>query len=107
MIFLLFAGIADAIFNVLFNVILGLINIVLLPLNALIDRTLPDVSNALNIMASYIAMLGDYISFGLSYLGFSSEVISAACIIIFGLVTIPLAAHAVKLIIKWYVALKP
>lgn len=104
---MLFGGIADAIFNVLFKVILGLINIVLFPLNALIDTLLPDLSNALSIMGSYFGVLGDYISFGLSYLGFYHEYIVSACLIITAIVMVPFTAHTIKLVVKWYNALKP
>lgn len=104
---MLFAGIADTIFNVLFKVILGLINIVLFPLNNLIASQLEGVNTALIYLSNYFNVLGDYVSFGLSYLGFYPELISSVCLIVTAIVMIPFVAHSIKLIVKWYNALKP
>lgn len=84
-----------------------LVSIVLAPLDLLIKGLIPDMTNVFSRINSFFDLLGNYVSFGLSYLGFTSETISLFVILITAIITIPLAVHMIKLAIKWYNALKP
>lgn len=104
---MLFGGIANSLFTGLINLISGFMAIVMAPINAIISTTLPDLQNALTTMNNYFDLIGDYLSFALSYLGFYSELISIACLLISAIVMIPFLVHGLKLILRWYRVLMP
>lgn len=104
---MLFGGIANSIFTGLINLITGFMSIVMIPINFIISSTLPDLQNALNAMSGYIDIVGDYVSFCLSYLGFYSDVIAIACLLLSAIVMIPFLVHGLKLILRWYRILMP
>lgn len=53
-----------ALFNVLFGVITGIVNIVLTPINALVSTLLPDVSD---MVGTFNIVLDNYIGDGVTY----------------------------------------
>lgn len=104
---MLFGGFANAIFNVMFNLVSGLMHVAMGPINLIIGLYMPDVQTAIQYMNLYISKIGDYLSFALSYLGFYPEVIASACILITAIVMIPFTVHGLKLILRWYRILMP
>lgn len=60
-------GIAQAIFNVLFGVIVGLANIFLAPINAIVSTFIPDLSSAINSFTSGLNLVSSLFSY-FSYL---------------------------------------
>ena len=83
-----------------------LVAIVLAPLDLLIKSLVPDLTVAFSRINAFFDLLGDYASFGISYLGFDSTTISLIVIIFTSILTIPLAVHLIKLAVKWYNTLK-
>lgn len=98
---------ANAIFNVMFNLISGFMSIVMTPINLIIYNILPDFSGALATMQSYLQLVGSYLSFALSYLGFYPELISVACLLLSAIMLIPFMVHSIKLVLRWYRVLMP
>lgn len=96
-----------AIFNTLFNLIISLVNILLTPLDMLIQAAFPSV-------ADFLSSVNAMFSLVLSGLGW---VIGLTCLppLAFQLLllyftfvlTVPLAISSIKLVIRWYNALKP
>lgn len=88
---------ASAIFSVFFKIIVGLVNIVLAPINALVVNLVPDLSNALNTFNSaMIYAFGD----GFTYLFSIMPPITRSVIILYlGFLityyTITISAHAI------------
>lgn len=91
----------------IFKLIMALVSIVLAPLDLLIKSLLPDLTNVFSRINSFFDLLGNYASFGISYLGFTSETISLILLLLTTIITLPLAVHLIKLAIKWYNTLKP
>lgn len=98
---------ANAIIKALFKLLMKLVVIVLTPLDLLIKNLLPDLSNVLAKVNSFFDLLIDYASFGVSYLGLTTETLSIITLLLTLILTIPLAVHVIKLAIKWYNALMP
>lgn len=104
---MLFGGLANSIFNGLFDIINSMMSVAMAPINLIIQGALPDVQSALNTMNAYLNKVGDFLSFGLSYFGFYTELIDVAVLIIGAIMTIPLLAHSIKLVVRWYRMLMP
>lgn len=104
---MLFGGLANTIFNGLFNIISSMMHFVMMPINLIIQNVLPDVQSALNAMNGYLNKVGEFLSFGLSYFGFYTELIDVSVLIIGAIMTIPLLVHSLKLILRWYRILMP
>lgn len=104
---MLFGGIINDIFSGLFSIVLSIVNVVLTPIYWIIGQLIPGLDGALAIMNQYIQIVGDYISFALSYLGFYPDVIAAGCLLLTSIIMIPFTVHSIKLVVMWYNALKP
>lgn len=88
------------------KLVIALINIVLLPLNLLIQALIPDLSTAFGYVTGFFNYLGNVSSWVMSYTGLTSEVISIIVAIIIATITIPLAVHMIKLVVIWFDKLK-
>lgn len=97
----------NAILTGIINIILFLVNLILLPIDALISTLLPDLSNAL----TSVAVMFDY---ALSYIGFAIDMTGLSDLAI-GLIvsywvfklSAPLVVSTVKTALNWYRTLKP
>ena len=97
----------NAILTGIINIILFLVNLILLPIDALISTLVPDLSNAL----TSVAVMFDY---ALSYIGFAIDMIGLSDLAINMIVaywifklSAPLAVSTVKTALNWYRTLKP
>lgn len=96
-----------AIFNTLFNLIISLVNVLLTPLDAIIQAAFPavaDILSAVNGMFT-LALSGIGWAIGLSCL--SPLAIQLLLAYYTFVLTVPLAISSIKLVIRWYNALKP
>ena len=97
----------NAILTGIINIILFLVNLLLLPIDALISTLLPDLSNAL----TSVAVMFDY---ALSYIGFAIDMTGLSDLAI-GLIvsywvfklSAPLLVSTIKTALNWYRTLKP
>ncbi len=96
----------NAIINGIMSLIISLVSGILYPIDALINRFLPSVGDALGYVGDFFETLGGVVPFVLSYTGISLEFISICVDLIVFVYTLPLAVHAIKLAIKWYQSLK-
>lgn len=96
----------NAILKGIMSLVIGLVNVVLAPIDALISAALPDLSNALTAVASLFNLVSQYIGFAISMLGLSNETLSLIVMYWVFKLTVPLTVSAVKTAIRWYDKLK-
>lgn len=96
----------NAIIKGIMNLIIGLVDVVLKPIDLLIIQFLPDLSNALGAISSMFNIGSQYAGFAVSVSGLSSETISLIILYYTFKLTVPLLVYTIKLAIKWYNALK-
>lgn len=89
------------------SLIISLVNVILLPIDNLITNALPDLSNALDSVSSFLRICLNSIGWVISLTGISTQVISTI-ILYFGFsLTAPMLFYLVKLALSWYNRLKP
>ena len=95
------------ILSAIFGVIIYLINLLLAPLDLIIDNALPSLSNALTSINSLFDYIISVIGFAINASGLSD--ISLALIVAYYTFVIggTFSASVVKLALRWYNALKP
>lgn len=95
------------IIKVIFKAIIGLINIVLTPLDLLVSNVFPDLAYALGKVSGFFEWVLTFIRYVLSWLPFDSSFyvfLTAALIFYY---SVPIMVRYIKLAINWYIALKP
>lgn len=97
----------NALLTGIFNLIIGLVGVVLAPIDALITTFLPDLSTALSAIGAMFGLVDNVMGFCVSVTGLSSEALSLIVLYWTFKLTAPLAVSTVKSAIKWYKALKP
>lgn len=96
----------NAILTGIFNLVIGLVSIILSPIDLAISTALPDVAkwfDNINIFLNYVI---GYIQWAISWTGLNSEVRSIIVLYFTFILTVPLIVSTVKLSIKWYDKLK-
>lgn len=91
----------------LMSLIIGLINLVLLPIDSLILSILPDLSNALTSFGDFLDLVSTHMGWVISFSGLSSNAISLIILYYGFKLTAPLLFYTIKLALKWYNRLKP
>lgn len=97
----------NAILSGIFSLIIGLVNLILVPIDAIIEKALPSVADGLDMVANFFAWVSGLIPWGISWFGFNSIVIGLFVAYMTFELTVPLTVHTIKLAIKWYNQLKP
>lgn len=95
-----------AIINGIFKLIMGLVNLLLLPIDTLITNYMPSLSSALDYVNDFFDTIGNFVPFVISYFGFSELVLNSIILIMTFILTVPLLVHTVKLALAWYNKLK-
>lgn len=90
----------------IFNVIISLANVLLWPLEQAISLLIPNLLPALDRVSSFINTISNYCTWFISYTGLTTETMSIIVSLLTASVMIPLTAHAIKIGLKWYNALK-
>ncbi len=91
----------------IFKLIISLVNLLLLPIDNLIDTFLPDLSVALTSIGTFLQLCFSSIGWCISALGIPSLAISFI-VMYFGIkLTAPLLFSTIKLAMSWYNRLKP
>lgn len=97
----------NAILKGIFSLIISLVNVLLTPIDALIESALPDLSNLLSYVSGFFNYAASVVPWGISWLGLPSILISGYVAYMTFKLTLPLAISTIKLAIKWYDKLKP
>ncbi len=97
----------NAILTGLMNLIIGLVSVLLSPIDIAIKAALPDLSSAISSVGTYFQLALENIGFVISMTGLSSTAISIIILYYTFKLTFPLTVATIKLAIKWYDKLKP
>lgn len=95
-----------AIINGIISLILDLVNVLLVPIDTIIDNVLPNLSGAINAVGSLLSIITRSIGWGISALGIPSSAISLLIAFYTFKLTAPLLFSTIKLALKWYNNLK-
>lgn len=97
----------NIIINGLLDVIIFLCNLILTPINSLIDTVLPELSDMLNAVPALFDQATVYLNWVIALSGLSNLAIQFIILYFTFKLTAPLTVHVVKFVVKWYNALKP
>lgn len=96
----------SAILTTIFSFIIDLVNLILYPIDALIENFLPDLSNALGSISSFLDLAFSSIGWCINALGIPSLAIDFI-IMYYGIkLTAPILFYAIKLCVSWISKLK-
>lgn len=96
-----------AIISGIFKLIIGLVNLLLLPIDTLISKFLPSLADGLDKVSAFFNWAAGLIPWGISWFGFDDTVIALFVAYTTFELTVPLMVHTTKLAISWYNKLKP
>lgn len=90
----------------IFNVIIFLANLILSPLESALNVIVPNLTNALGVVGDFLDTIIGYVPWVVSMLGLTPFIMGIISSLLTAIVMIPLTAHAIKIAVKWYNALK-
>lgn len=90
----------------IFKLIIGLINVLLAPIDSLISSALPDLAAGINAVGSFLSLCMQSIGWVLSVFAIPSGALSLLILYYGFKLTLPLAVSTIKLAIRWYDKLK-
>lgn len=96
----------SSMFYTLFDIAIGLIKIILLPIDNLILAVLPDLSSAFSGIGALFNLIGQSLGWCISLLGISPRVIALLVAYYTFKLTVPVQVYFVKLVLDWYYRLK-
>lgn len=97
----------NALLTGIFKLIIGLVSVILSPIDLLITNALPSLDNALRAVASFFTYIGSSIGWVISLTGLSSETLSLLVLYFTFKLTAPMLFYMIKLALAWYNKLKP
>lgn len=97
----------NALLTGIFKLIIGLVSIILSPIDTLITNALPSLDNALTAVANFFNYIGSSIGWVISLTGLSSETLSLIVLYFSFKLTAPMLFYMIKLALSWYNKLKP
>lgn len=97
----------NALLKGIISLIVGLVNVVLSPIDDLITSVLPNLGNALNSVAGFLNLCTQSIGWVISLVGIPPTAISLIVLYYGFKLTAPLLFYTIKLAISWYDKLKP
>lgn len=93
--------------RVIFKAIKLLINLVLLPLDLLVQSVAPDLTDIIASVNGFFTYITDAILWVKSWLPFTSLFWTLLASVLVFKYTVPMITHAIKVILAWYDTLKP
>lgn len=96
----------NAILKGIMSLVIGLVNVLLTPIDLAIQSALPDLSSGISAIGSFFSLALQNIGFAISLTGLSSTAISLIILYFTFKLTIPITFSTIKLAIKWYNKLK-
>ena len=97
----------NALLKGIFKLIIGLVTLLLKPIDIAIATVLPGLSGAFSGVANYLNIIGSGIGWAVSVTGLSSSALSLLVAFFTFKLTLPVSFWLIKLAIKWYDKLKP
>ena len=97
----------NAILKGIMSLIIGLVSLLLKPIDLAIQTALPDLSSGISAIGSFFALALQNIGFAISLTGLSSTALSLIILYFTFKLTVPITFATIKLAIKWYNKLKP
>lgn len=97
----------NAILKGIMSMIIGLVSIILAPIDAIITTALPGLDSAFTAIGNMFKLVSNYIGFAVSMTGLSNETLSLIVLFFTFKLTVPLMISSVKSAIKWYDKIKP
>lgn len=97
----------NAILQGIISLIIGLVSIILTPIDNLITSALPDLANALNAVTSFFNVIAQGIGWAVSLTGLSSAALSLIVVYFTFKLTAPMLFYMIKLALAWYNKIKP
>lgn len=94
-------------FSKIFDFIISFVNLLLSPIDLIINQFLPDLSTALGYVNSMINLALNSISYVVSLTMLNPDLVAALYAYVLFLITVPITIRSIKLVIKWYNILKP
>lgn len=95
------------IIRVIGQFVMTLINLLLLPINTIIETYLPGLTSALQSLSNLLEWLKDFAAWFISWLPFSSDFYTFFYSVVFFTLFVPLVLSAIKVVVKWWHALVP
>lgn len=96
----------NAILTGIMNLIMGFVQVLLYPIDAIINQFLPGVNNMFSYITSAFNVVGQFFGWIIDAALIHSEVISFIILVITFRLTTPILVYAIKLVVRWYNALK-
>lgn len=97
----------NSILKGIIGLIVGLVSLILTPIDNLILSVLPDLSNALTAVGSFLNVISGGVGWVISATGLSSETISLIVLYFTFKLSAPMLFYMIKLALSWYNKLKP
>lgn len=97
----------NAILKGIISLIIGLVSLILTPIDNLILTALPDLSNALTAVGNFLNLISNGIGWAVSLTGLSNEALSLIVMYFTFKLTVPMLFYMIKLALSWYNKLKP
>ena len=97
----------NAILKGIFKLIISLVNLLLIPIDALINSAFPVISDGIGYINAFFDYLVSITGYVLSWFHLPTPLITLLVGYLTFRLTIPMAVHTVKLALKWYDKLKP
>lgn len=97
----------NAILQGIISLIIGLVSLILTPIDNLILSALPDLSNALTSVGNFLNIISSGVGWVISATGLSNETISLIVMYFTFKLTAPMLFYMIKLALSWYNKLKP
>lgn len=95
-----------AIIKGIFKIIMKLVAVLLSPIDSLITQFLPGTNTIFRFITGAFNVVGQFFSWIIDATLIDSEVVAFLIGVITFRLTVPLLVYAIKLIVKWYNALK-
>lgn len=89
------------------KLIVGLVSLILTPIDNLIQSVLPQLSSAFTAIGNFLNIIASSIGWCISLTGLSSQAISLIVAYFTFTLTAPLMFYMIKLALSWYNRLKP
>ena len=97
----------NAILKGIISLIIGLVSLILTPIDNLILTALPNLSNALTAVGNFLNLISNGIGWAVSLTGLSNEALSLIVMYFTFKLTAPMLFYMIKLALSWYNKLTP
>lgn len=97
----------NSILSGIIKLIVGLVSLILSPIDNIITSTLPNLDSALTGVGNFLNLISNSIGWVISATGLSQETLSLIVLFFTFKLTAPMLFYMIKLAISWYNKLKP